>query len=127
MATFHGKDGAVYIGANAVAKVRNWSYDETAETADDTGMGDTEKAYKAGIKDGSGSVTCLWDPADTTGQNAITTGSTVTLNLYPEGNSAGNVELAGSVIVTGRSPSGDLGAVAEISFNFQGVLTEGTI
>lgn len=126
MAKIHGKSGAVYLGANEVLEVKSWSYDETVETADATAMGDTEKSYLAGVKDGSGSVTCLWDPDDTTGQNALTTGSSVALNLYPEGEGAGGVELAGTVIVTGRSPSGDLGAVVEISFTFQGVLTEGT-
>lgn len=128
MATTHGNTGAVYEGANAVAEVTAWSYSENTELAPDTAMGDTAVSYVAsGIKDGSGSVTCHWDPSDTNGQEALDVGSTVTLNVYPEGNSSTDVYYGGSVIINSIERSGDLNGIVQVVFSFQGVLTQATV
>ena len=126
MATHHGDEGAVYTGAYAVAEVTDFDYTEVIGKAKDTAKGDTAESYKTGRKDGSGTVNCWWDPSDTTGQNTLRAGETVTLNLYPEGRTATYTELTGSVIidsVTITSPKDE--SICEAKFSFTGVLTEG--
>ena len=41
MATYTGKNGAVYVGVNAVAEIKDWSLETTSETVSDTVMGDS--------------------------------------------------------------------------------------
>jgi len=53
-------------------------------------MGATSKKYVSGLQDWDASLNCWWDETDTTGQEAMTLGATVTLNLYPEGNVTGD-------------------------------------
>jgi|LGOV01.1.fsa_nt_gb hypothetical protein len=126
MATHHGNSGTVYEGTDAVGEVKSFSYDETCDTAEDTSMGDTDKSYVAGHKDGSGSVVCHYDHDDTA-QGAFNTGDTVTLKLHAEGEGVGNDEWTGDVIVTSLSFSASLDAIIEATFGFQGALTQGTI
>lgn len=124
MATLHGKVGTVFNNTNAVGEVTAFEYSETADTAEDSVMGDTVKSYKAGLRDGSGSVTCRFDPDDTQ-QNAMDPGTTITLKLRPEGTGTGLDEWSGSVIVTGKSVSVSFDGIEELKLDFQGVLTQG--
>jgi hypothetical protein len=132
MATFHGNAGAVYIGANAVANVTAADYTETdTSIIDNTVIGASSVSYlSGGVVDGSGSVTCWFDDSDTNGQEAMKTGmragSTVALNIYVEGSGVGNHELAGDVLIESVNFSLDKGAIVGATFNFKGVLTEGT-
>ena len=132
MATFHGNNGAVYIGANAIAEVTAASYNETdVSIVDDSAIGDTTVSYLSGGKrDGSGSVTCHFDDTDTNGQAAmiagLEAGSTVTLNLYVEGQGTSNHERSGAVLIESYDLTLDQGAAVGASFNFKGTLTEGT-
>ena len=48
-------------------------------------MGDTARTYKSSLTSFSGSIDVFWDETDTSGQGALTIGSEVTLNVYPEG------------------------------------------
>ena len=128
MATTHGNSGAVYIGINAVAEITAWSYSENTELTEDSAMGDSEMTYKSsGKKDGSGSVTCHWDPSNTNGQEAMDVGATVELHLYPEGNTSGNTEYTASVQIESIERSGDMGSIVNAVFAFRGVLTQGTV
>ena len=81
MANHTGVDGVVKVGTNTVAEVRDWSVNETADTIEDTTMNDTSKTFQAGLKSWHGSLNALWDETDTTGQEALTVGSSATLNL----------------------------------------------
>lgn len=128
MATTHGNTGAVYSGANAVAEVTGWSYSTTTDLADDTAIGDSARSYVAsGIVDGSGTINCHWDATDTNGQETLTEGSTVTLHIYPEGNTSTNTEYEGDVIIESIERSGDIGSIVSASFSFKGVLTQDTV
>jgi hypothetical protein len=128
MANHTGSEGAVKIGSNAIAEVRSWSLDETGDTIEDTSMGDAARTYKAGLTSWSGSVTCYWDETDTSGQGAMDTGSSVTLNLYPEGATAASIYYTGTVLLTGTSRTASFDGMVEATYNFQGTgsLTEGT-
>ncbi len=128
MATTHGNTGAVYIGANAVAEVTSWSYSVSVGLTPDTAIGDSAETYVSdGISVGSGSVTCHWDSTDTNGQESMTAGATVTLNVYPEGASSGDDYYGGSAKIESIERSGDLGSIVSATFAYKGVLTQSTV
>jgi len=91
-------------------------------------MGDTARTYIAGLKTYTASIDCLWDETNTTGQGAMTVGATVTLNLYPEGATAGDIYYTGSAIVTGRTITASYDGLVEMSITCQGsgALTQST-
>ena len=129
MATHTGSEGTVKVGSNAIAEIRSFSIEETADTLEDTTMGDTARTYKSSLTSFSGSVDVLWDETDSTGQGALTIGAEVTLNLYPEGDAASDTYLTGSAIVTGRSISSSYDGLVEMSITVQGngALTSTTV
>lgn len=129
MATFAGSGGIIKIGSNAVAEVRSYSIDETMDTLEDTAMGDTSRTYKASLKTFSGSADVFFDDTDTTGQGALTVGSTGTLSVLMEGDTAGDHSLSGSILVTGRTITASFDGMVEASITFQGTgaLAEGTV
>ena len=90
MAIVVGSAGKVKIGANAVAQVTSFRFNYTAETAEAVVLGDTHVQRAAGIKSLSGTVSCLFDRADTNGQEAMGAGAAVTLDLLAEGDTSGD-------------------------------------
>lgn len=122
MANHVGNEGVVKVGANTVAEVRSFSISQSADTTEDTVMGDTWKTHQATQNSWTAEVTCFWDEADTTGQGALTIGATVTLNLYPEGATAGTTEtyFTGSAIVTSFGTSQTHNGMVEATYSFQG-------
>lgn len=128
MATHSGVEGTVKVGANAIAEIRSFSVEETGDTIDDSTMGDVSRTYIAGLRTYTASIDCLWDETNTTGQGALTVGATVTLNLYPEGATAGDVYYTGSAIVTGRTITTSYDGLIEMSITCQGsgALTQST-
>jgi predicted secreted protein len=129
MATHAGSEGTVKVGSNAIAEIRSFSIEETADTIEDTSMGDSARTYKPSLTSFSGSIDVFWDESDTTGQGALTIGAEVTLNLYPEGDTTGDTYLGGSAIVTGRSVSSSFDGLVEMSISVQGngALTQTTV
>ena len=129
MATHAGSEGTVKVGSDAIAEIRSFSIEETADTLEDTSMGDGARTYKPSLTSFSGSVDVFWDETDSTGQGALTIGAEVTLNLYPEGDTAGDTYLSGAAIVTGRSVSSSFDGLVEMSISVQGngALTQTTV
>ena len=129
MATHTGIEGTVKIGANAIAEVRTFSIKQSAETIEDTTITDTAKTFIAGQTSWSADISCFWDETDTNGQNTMTVGSSVTLNLYPEGATTGDVYWTGSAIVTSMDISVPTNGMIEASFAAQGsgALTRTTV
>ena len=129
MANHKGSEGVVKVGANTVAEVRDWSLSETADTIEDTTMGDSARTRKAGLTSASGSITAYWDETDTTGQGAMTVGSEVTLNLYPEGATSGDTYATLSAIITEAGVSASFDGMVEATFSFEGngAVTWGTV
>lgn len=128
MANHAGSEGKVKVGANTVAEVRDWSIEESAEVLDDTTMGDTWITNKSSLKSWTASVNCFWDETDTNGQQAMTIGAEVTLNLYPEGDTTGDIYYTGSAIITSLSRTGSYNGMVESSFSAtgNGALTQST-
>lgn len=129
MATHKGSEGTVKSGANAIAEIRSYIITETADTLEDTTMGDASRTYLASLKTFTGSIECFWDETDTNGQLTLDPGATVTINVYPEGSSTGDKYYSGSVIITERTVTASFDGMVEASFSFQGTgaLSETTV
>jgi predicted secreted protein len=129
MATHTGSEGVIKSGANTVAEVRSYTVSETGDTIEDTSMGDASRTYKAGLKTWTASVEAMWDETDTTGQGSFDVGASVTLNVYPEGSTTGDIYYTGSAIVTGKTVNATFDGMVEASFTLQGTgaLSESTV
>ena len=120
MATHTGSEGTVKVGANAIAEIRSYSVEETADTTEDTTMGDTYRTHKTTLKSWSGSIDVFWDETDTTGQGGLTVGSEVTINFYPEGSTSGDSYKTGTAIVTGKTITASFDGMVESTITVQG-------
>ena len=129
MATHKGSEGIVKVGTDSVSEVRSYSIEETADTLEDTSMGDSARTYKSSLTSFSGSLDVFWDETDTAGQGALSIGSEVTLNLYPEGDTSGDTYYTGTAIVTGVTSSGSFDGLVDASVSVQGTgaLTQTTV
>ncbi len=131
MATHTGSEGTLKVGANTIAEIRSYSLEETADTVEDTSMGDSYRTFKTTLKGWSGSVDVFWDETDTNGQAALVVGAQVTISVFPEGASAGVSEkyYTGTAIVTGKTITGSFDGMVESTITLQGTgaLTEATL
>jgi hypothetical protein len=128
MATHAGSEGVVFSGSNQINEVRSYTISETGETLEDTSMGDAARTYIASLKTFTGSLDVFWDESDT-GQGDLDIGSTIILNLYPEGNASGDTYYTGNAIVTEKSVTGSFDGLVEMSVSVQGTgaLSETTV
>ena len=129
MATHKGSEGTVKVGSNAVAEIKSYSIEESSDILEDTTMGDSARTYKPSLTSFSGSLDVFWDETDTNGQGALSIGSEVTLNVYPEGDASGDTYYTGTAIVTGVSRSASFDGLVEASVSVQGTgaLTSTTV
>lgn len=120
MANHAGSEGTVHVGTTAVAEIRSYSFTETADTIEDTVMGDSARTYKSSLKSFNGSIDVYWDETDTSGQQSLSVGSEVTIKFYPEGAATGDTYYSGSAIVTGLTVNGSFDGMVEASITVQG-------
>lgn len=120
MATHKGQEGIVKVGSDAVAEVRSFSIEETADTVEDTVMTDTSRTYITTLKSFSGSLDVFWDETDTNGQVALAVGNSVTLAFYPEGDATGDTYYSGTALVTGFTRTASFDGMVEASITVQG-------
>lgn len=121
MATHTGSEGTVRVGAtNNVLEIRSYSVEETADTVEDTSMGDSYRTFKTTLKGWSGSVDVFWDETDATGQGALIPGAEVNIRFYPEGATTADVYLTGQAIVTGKTITGSFDGMVESTITVQG-------
>lgn len=127
MATHTGSEGTVRVGAtNNVLEIRSYSIEETADTAEDTSMGDSYRTFKTTLKSWTGSVDVFWDELDTTGQGALIVGSEVAVRFLPEGATSGDLYFTGNAIVTGKTVTGSFDGMVESTITLQGTGTLAT-
>jgi hypothetical protein len=119
MATHTGSEGTLKVGANTIGEIRSFSISESADTLEDTSMGDAARTYKPSLTTFTGSVDVFWDEADA-GQMAMTVGASVTFSAYPEGATAGDKYYTGSAIVTGLTINSSFDGMVEASITLQG-------
>ena len=129
MANHKGSEGVVKIGSDTIAEVKDWSFDETADTTEDTVMGDAARTRKSTLTSASGSINAFWDETDTAGQVAMSAGSEVALKLYPEGAASGDTFYSVAAIITSVSRSATFDGMVEASFSFEanGAVTAATV
>ena len=119
MATYKGSDGVVTIGGTAVGEIRSFSVEESADTIEDTAMGDSSRSYKSSLKSFSASIDALFDNDDS-GQDALTIGSEVACIFRSQGTGSTNMERSGTGIVTGITINQAYDGLVETSFTLQG-------
>ena len=120
MATHTGSEGTVQIGSDTLGEIRSYTIESTAETIEDSAMGDSARTYKAGLTTFTGSFEVYFDETDTA-QNAVDAGASVTFSVYPEGSdTSGDVYYTGSGIVTGRTITASFDGMVEMSLSIQG-------
>lgn len=92
MARYTGKNATVTAGGNTISGVESVTLDETAELFTSIALGDTAATRDVGVVEGSGSLVVFHDPEDTSGQGALTVGSSVSFVIYGRGstNTASN-------------------------------------
>lgn len=129
MTTHSGVDGAVTVSGNTVAEIKGFSVDESANTFDDSNLNDAAETHIVGRTSWNGSIECHWDEGDTTGQEAMTIGATITVVLLPEGNTSGDVSLSGTATITARALAVADQAVISQTFTLKGngALTRSTV
>jgi hypothetical protein len=128
MAIHIGNEGTVSIGGTTVGQIKGFTINENVDTVEKTVMGDSSKSFLATHSFFAGTIDVLFDEDDT-GQTAMTVGSTVSIEVFPEGNSAGKVKFNGNVIITGDSLTSTTEGLVEKSFDIQGTggLTRTTV
>ena len=128
MATHTGSEGTIKIGSDTLGELRSFTLETTAETIEDTSMGDANRTYKVGLKTFTGSASVFFDETDTA-QPSLVAGAEITLNVYPEGASSGDTYYTGSAIVTGRTINSTFDGMVEMEISYQGTgaLTESTV
>ena len=119
MATILGKDGFLRISALTVTELRRYAINQTADTVEDTVIGDDDKTRKATLKDWRMSGDMFFNTSDV-GQGAMTVGSTVTVELYPEGIGAGSRLLTGRCIINSIDTAGAHDGMVEVPFTGEG-------
>jgi len=119
MATHLGKEGILKSDTITVGEIRGYALNETSATVEDSVIGDDWTTHKATLRSWQVSGDLFWDEGDA-GQGSLTVGSTVTLNLYPEGIGSGDTYKQGSAIITGFDITGRHDSLVEASFQAQG-------
>jgi len=120
-----GNAGVISVDGSAVAEVRNYSIEITADTIETTTMGgaNSGRTYVKGLSTFSGTADVYWDAdhfttVDLDGLvNGAVGASSVALIVYPEGTGA---NWNGNIIITGYSITASMDGLIEASVSFQG-------
>ena len=132
MATLLGKDGYVSVGDfdtsadERIHEIRGFSVEHTAETIDDTVMGETSRGYKVTYKGFTATVDVLYD-VTSQGQTDLAVGTEVEINFFPESQGtygtpdATDQRITGQAIVTGKTVTAAYDGIIEASVSLQGV------
>ena len=130
MATNKGSSGVVKIAASGgsvavVGEVRSYSIDTTADTVEDTVMGDTARTYLPSLTSATLSVECYWDDGDAQ-QLVLDEGTDIDWEIHPTGTGAGEKYYSGGGVVTAKTITASLDGMVEASFSVQvsGAVTE---
>jgi hypothetical protein len=106
MATHKGSEGTIKVGSNAVAELLSYSLTENVDLIETTNITDAARLYTTGKTSWGGEISTNWVEGDTA-QSAMTIGASVTLNVFPEGDTGGDTYYTGTAIITGLDKSAD--------------------
>ena len=135
MAFVHGKssvfklDNASGSLTDISAFVNNVDFPETADVAETSVLGASNKTYIVGLKDATISLSGLFDATVDAILGAVV-GQTATLSYEysPEGTASGKIKYTGEAILTNYALSSPVGDVVAYSADLQcsGAVTRGT-
>ena len=132
MATTTGSSGVVklQVAGTAVAvvgEVRSFTIDGSADTIEDSTMGDSARTYKAGLESSTVTLECYWDDSDAQ-QLVLDNRASIDFEIYPTGTGTGEKYYSGTGLVTSKSISASFDGMVEASFSLQvsGAVTEAT-
>ena len=123
MATKTGASGVVKIAASGgsvavVGEVRSFTLDGSADTIEDSVMGDSVRSYKQGLSTNTLTIEVYWDEADAQ-QTALDERASIDWQVHPTGTGSGEEYYSGSGIVTSKSITGSFDGMVEASFTIQ--------
>jgi len=107
--------------------VRSYTLTQSADTIEDTTMGDTNRTYVSSLKTGTLSAEVYWDDADAV-QLVMDAAADVIFEVYPTGSGTGEKYYSGAGIVTSNEITASFDGMVEGSFEVQisGAVTEAT-
>ena len=126
MANHLGREGVVKVSSTTIGELRNYALAHSSDVVEDSVIGDTYRTRRATMKTWSVSGDLYWDETDA-GQIALTIGSAVTVNLYPEGADSTDVYYSGAGIVTKFDISAAFDGMVEGSISIEGNGTLSTL
>lgn len=120
MTAINGTNGQVAVTSNVVAELDNWDATIDATLLDTTAFGVGWHAFIAGLKGASGTASGRWYQGDTNGQAALQAailgGTTVTLNLSPNG---GTNKYSGTAFIKQIQIKAAVAGTVDVTFQFQ--------
>ena len=132
MATTKGSSGVVKLAVDggsvaAMGEVRSFTLEETADTIEDSVMGDTARTYLSSLTSATLSMDVYWDDADAV-QLVMDSGADLDFEISPTGTGTGEKYYAGGGILTSKSLTASFDGMVEGSFALQisGAITENT-
>ena len=126
MANHLGREGVFKISSTTVGEIRNYALAQSSDVVEDSVIGDTYRTRRATLRTWSVNGDLFWDELDA-GQIALTIGSAVTVNLYPEGIAATSTYYSGGGIVTKFDISAAFDGMVEGSISIEGNGTLSTL
>ena len=135
MAVVHGKNSVFKLDnasgslTDISAFVNNVDFPETADVAETSVLGASNKTYLAGLKDANISLAGFFDAtADAIFGAVIGQSATLSFEYSPEGTASGKIKYSGECILTNYALSSPVGDVVAYSGDLQvsGAVTRGT-
>jgi hypothetical protein len=132
MATNTGSSGVVKLqvagtSVAVVGEVRSYTIETSADTIEDSSMGNVARTYKTGLETSTASIEVYWDATDAQ-QLVIDPRASLDFEIYPTGTGTGEKYYTGGGIVTSKSITASFDGMVEASFAIQvsGTVTEAT-
>lgn len=129
MATMVGNDGNVAVGNIAIAQVRTFTVEMTADTIETTIMGQDSRTFLKGLSQFSGSADIYFDPLEfnsgvatfnPTHSTSVVGLSGVAVKFYLDQNATNDIAFQGNCIITGYTVNTSMDGLVEASITFQG-------
>lgn len=130
MTAYAGKMGKVFAGSSPtqIAEVRNWQFQAVGNEIETPVMGTGVSRTDIGPIKTTGTLDLYWDPEDS-GEDELTVGDVVALEIYPDDNTTGKTKFTGNVRITSAGIASTVQGMIEqtVTFGVDGQLTEGTV
>lgn len=128
MARYKGKDGAVQVGGTDIAEVESFDLTDTANEMEADILGQDWTDAEGGKRTMTGTINLIYDPGGAQ-QSALIPGATVSLTLFPVGNTTGLEEISGDFLVTerGRNTVANDLVKSTVTVRNKGTVTFGTV